>query len=530
MTEAAAGGGAADPAGRRNESFCARLRGLGGTRAGLILAFGSGALAALALPPLYILPVLFLAVPMLVWLIGGTPGPARAGFSGFAFGFGHHLVGLYWISHALLIDPWRHGWLIPLFVGGLAVILALFIGLAAAAARWLAGRRSFAILLSLAAFWVVGEWLRSWVFTGFSWNLLGSAWLFSDRILQVAALTGTWGLSLLALLVFGGLAVAADAVADRRIRLLALPICFAIVAFCFLYGSDRLASAGSEMVEGARLRLVQPNIPQSTKWSADLARDHLLKLMRMSLGGDGAGTVTHVIWPETAVPFALERHPGLADALARAVPPGGLLITGIPRVTQSAGDEAWHNGMVALDSSGMVRASFDKFHLVPFGEYVPVRWIPGVNRIAPGESDFTPGPGPVTVDLPGLPPVSPLICYEVIFPGAVTNPDRRPEWLLNLTNDAWFGLSTGPYQHFASARLRAVEEGLPMVRVANTGISGVVDPYGRVLAELELGSEGVIDTSLPRALTPTPYARFGDGVAGFLSLLLLAIGFAGRRL
>ncbi len=530
MSDAAARGDAADPARRREGSLCARIRRAGGTRVGLVLALGSGALAALALPPFYMVPVLFLAVPTLVWLVGGAPGPAWAGVIGFAFGLGHHLVGLYWISHALLIDPWRHGWLIPLFVGGLAAILALFIGLAAAAARRLAGRRSFSILLALAAFWIFGEWLRSWVFTGFSWNLLGSAWLFSDRIVQVAGLTGSWGLSVLTLLVCGAPAVAADAAADRRVRLLALPLCIALLSSAFLYGSERLDSARAETVEGVRLRLVQPNISQSAKWNADLAASHLLKLLRMSLGGDAAGAITHVIWPETAVPFALERNLGLAEALAQAVPPGGLLITGIPRVTQGADGEAWHNGMVALDSSGTVRASFDKFHLVPFGEYVPVRWIPGVDRIAPGERDFTPGPGPTTVDLPGLPPVSPLICYEVIFPGAVTEPHKRPQWLLNLTNDAWFGVSTGPHQHFASARLRAVEEGLPMVRVANTGISGVIDPYGRVLAELALGTEGVIDTALPRSLAPTPYARFGEAPAGFLFIVLLAVGFAARRL
>ena len=196
---------------------------------------------------------------------------------------------------------------------------------------------------------------------------------------------------------------------------------------------------------------------------------------------------------------------------------------GIPRVTRGSKGDEWHNSMVALDSEGTVRGSFDKFHLVPFGEYVPIRWLPGIDRIAPGESDFSPGPGPQTLNLPGLPPVSPLICYEIIFPGAVTEPGRRPGWLLNLTNDAWFGLSTGPYQHFASARLRAVEEGLPLIRVANTGISGIVDPYGRVLAQVPLEAEGVIDMGLPNALPPTPYARFRNAISAAL-VLMLAVG------
>ena len=296
------------------------------------------------------------------------------------------------------------------------------------------------------------------------------------------------------------------------------------------YGAERLAGSTSASVEGVVLRLVQPNIPQTLKWDSSLAESHLLKQMRMSASGDSARRITHVIWPETAVPFALERSPGLAAALAPAVPRGGLLITGILRVTQGADGPSWHNSMVALDGSGTVRASFDKFHLVPFGEYVPIRWIPGVSRIAPGETDFTPGPGPATVELPGLPPVSPLICYEVIFPGAVVEPGTRPAWLLNLTNDAWFGLSTGPHQHFASARLRAVEEGLPLVRVANSGISGVIDPYGRVLAKLDLGREGVLDAALPRALPPTPYARLGNAVAGIIMLLVLALALTARRI
>jgi apolipoprotein N-acyltransferase len=529
MSEAAARREIARPGSARGGGPAARLGALAATRSGLAIAFGCGAVATFALPPFHVLPLLLLSIPVLLLLVGAAAGPARAGLIGFLFGLGHHMVGLYWISHSLLIDPWRHGWLIPLFVGGLAAILAVFIAAACAAARLVSNRTS-ALLLALASFWVFGEWLRGWVFTGFPWNLLGSAWLLSEPMAQLAAVTGTWGLSLLTLLAAGSLAVAVDAAADRRVRLAALPLALLLVGGAFLYGSERLAGASSATVEGVRLRVVQPNIPQTLKWDAGLAEGHLLKQMRMSVAGDGAQPVTHVIWPETAVPFTLERNPALAHALARIVPPAGLLITGIPRVTRAEGGEAWHNSMIALDASGKVRASFDKFHLVPFGEYVPIRWIPGVDRIAPGESDFTPGPGPQTVELPGLPPVSPLICYEVIFPGAVTQPGKRPEWLLNLTNDAWFGLSTGPHQHFASARLRTIEEGLPMIRAANTGISGVIDAYGRVQARLDLGVEGVIDTALPRALPPTLYARFGDAVAGLLILALLALALAFRRL
>ena len=510
--------------------LAARIRRYADTRAGLAVALGSGALAALALPPLYLLPLLLISFPLLVWLMAGASGPLRASVIGFAFGLGHHIVGLYWISHSLLIDPWRHGWLIPLFVGGLAAILAIFIGLAAAAARALAGRKPLPLLLAFAAFWTAGEWLRGWVFTGFPWNLLGSVWLWSDPMVQLASVTGTWGLSLLTVLAMSSPAIMGDAAAARWQRISAVPVALLLLGANVFFGSERLAGSAPASVDNVLLRLVQPNIPQTLKWDASLAEDHVLKLIRMSTAGDASHKITDVIWPETAVPFSLERNPGLAQALTAAVPAGGLLITGIPRVSQTNAGPAWHNGMVALDGTGAVRASFDKFHLVPFGEYVPIRWIPGVDRIAPGETDFSPGPGPRTLELPGLPPVSPLICYEVIFPGSVVDTAMRPAWLLNLTNDAWFGLSTGPHQHFASARLRAIEEGLPLIRVANTGISGVVDPYGRVLAKLELGREGVIDSPLPRALPPTPYARFGDRIAGSIILMVLVFALAARRI
>jgi apolipoprotein N-acyltransferase len=528
MTEALARQRAA--AAGQKIGLAARIRRYADTRSGLAIALGSGALAAFALPPFYLVPLLLISLPILFWLLAGASGPMRAGLIGFAFGMGHHIVGLYWISHSLLIDPWRHGWLIPLFVGGLAAILAVFIALAAAAARALAGHKVVPLLLAFAGLWTFGEWLRGWVFTGFPWNLLGSVWLWSDPMVQLASVTGTWGLSLFTLLVLGSPAVAGDATAPRLQRLAALPLALLLLGANFFFGTERLAAGVAGSVDNVLLRLVQPNIPQTLKWDASLAEDHVLKLIRMSVAGDASHKITDVIWPETAVPFSLERNPGLAQALAAAVPPGGLLITGIPRVSQTSSGPAWHNSMVALDGTGVVRASFDKFHLVPFGEYVPIRWIPGVDRIAPGETDFTAGPGPTTLELPGLPPVSPLICYEVIFPGAVVDAAARPAWLLNITNDAWFGLSTGPHQHFASARLRAVEEGLPLVRVANTGISGVVDPYGRVLARLELGREGVIDTTLPRALSPTPYARFGDWIAGGMILLVLVFAIAARRI
>jgi apolipoprotein N-acyltransferase len=244
----------------------------------------------------------------------------------------------------------------------------------------------------------------------------------------------------------------------------------------------------------------------------------------------GLDKVSAVLWPETAIPYPLERNPQLRQWLGQAVAPGALLITGALRGEPATGDwEHLYNSAEVLDHDGNLLASYDKFHLVPMGEYVPLRDIfPFINKITPGNIDFTEGPGPRTLVLPGLPPVGPLICYEIIFPGRIVDEAHRPQWLLNLTNDGWFGTSSGPYQHFTTARLRAVEEGLPIVRAANTGISGLIDPYGRVLTQIDLGKSAVRDVPLPRALEPPPlFARFGDWtllvqllIAGALAWLL----------
>jgi apolipoprotein N-acyltransferase len=282
-----------------------------------------------------------------------------------------------------------------------------------------------------------------------------------------------------------------------------------------------------------RLRIVQANIPQRQKWIPELRAGHLQRqraMSRQSSPNSSARPPTHVIWPETAAPFFLSDNDAARGAAAVAAPSGGALITGAPR----RGDGNFWNAAHVITGDGRIVASYDKAHLVPFGEYVPLRGILPLDKVVPGQGDFSAGAGRQTLAVPGLPPVSPLICYEAIFPGAVARRDARPGWLLNLTNDAWFGTFAGPQQHFAIAATRAVEEGLPLVRAANTGISAVVDPYGRPVAMLGLGVEGVIDSGLPRALpTLTPYARSGNvvpaGLLGLIALLVVALRVCGRR-
>jgi apolipoprotein N-acyltransferase len=278
------------------------------------------------------------------------------------------------------------------------------------------------------------------------------------------------------------------------------------------------------MVDDVRLRLVQPNIPQALKWKQDLRYSHLLKLIELSRA-EGQRPPTHVIWAETAVPYLLDRDPQARLAVAKAAPPGGLVITGAVR-TSPEGERPYQvwNSLMALDEDGVIRAVFDKFHLVPFGEYMPMKSFLPLKKITEGSTDFSPGPGPLTIDLKGLPPVGPLICYEVIFPHEVTDPGLRPAWLLNLTNDSWYGYSTGPFQHFAAARMRAVEEGLPLVRVANGGISGIVGPYGEVVASLALDTDGIVDGPLPKPLSnPTLYSKLGNGPWAVTLIILLIV-------
>ena len=508
------------------------IRALAGWRRAA-LAVLLGALATAALPPLHLVPLIVPAFVGLVWLIEGADGPRpirRAFVDGWWFGVGHFATGLYWISHALLVDPVRFGWMIPFALFGLSAGLAVFPGLAALAVRFIR-LRGLAAILVLAAAWGAVEWVRGHVLTGFPWNLIGTVWTETETVMQGAALVGLYGLGVLTVLVAA--LPATLGLKEHFLHRWAGPFAALILlGGLWGFGAVRLAGAEPGTVAGVRLRLVQPNIPQNLKWDSGLRERHVRHTMALTRTAGFEGR-THVVWPESAVPFALANSPALRQALATVVPRGGLLITGAPRVAEGDGPVEIWNSLHAIDDTGTIVGTYDKAHLVPFGEYVPLRGVLGalgLEKITPGPIDFSAGPGPQTLALPGLPAASPLICYEVIFPGHVVAADARPGWLLNVTNDAWFGISSGPYQHFASSRFRTVEEGLPLVRAANNGISAVVDAYGRVQAQLGLGRTGILDADLPKAIAPPLYARLGDVVPAALALFLLALAAVVRRL
>jgi apolipoprotein N-acyltransferase len=295
-----------------------------------------------------------------------------------------------------------------------------------------------------------------------------------------------------------------------------------LIAVPASWGAARLADGHPSDVPGVTLRLVQPSIPEEMKNDPAQMLANFRRLFALSTSG-GSGDLTAILWPEAAAPPFLERDAGARSALAQAAPSSGYVITGAVRTdpAPAAPVHVW-NSLIAIDHDGAIRATYDKAHLVPFGEYVPFRSVLPMQKITPGGIDFSAGPGPRTITLPGLPPFSPLICYEAIFPDAVIDPTNRPAWLLNVTNDAWYGVSSGPFQHLAIARTRAIEEGLPLARVANNGISAVFDPYGRVLGRLDLDAVGVLDEKLPDALPPTAYSRFGD-TPFFVALLFIVV-------
>ncbi len=486
-----------------------------------------GAITALALPPF---PFVFL--PCLLGFAGWLhllidASSRRAAFLlGWWFGLGYFVVGLYWIAIAFFTDVEKFGALAIPAVLLLCATLAVFPALAGLAFRLTGLRHPAAAAIALALLWIGAEWLRAQFLWGFPWNLIGYAWINALPISQLAAWTGIYGLSLIAVL--SGALFATTLGLEGKARWSGPAAAGLMIAAIFALGSWRLAGEDPGVQANVRLRLVQGNIPQAYKWDPDLRaasfRRYLdLSASRPAVSSDAA--VTHIIWPESASPYLLDRDEAARRLIGQVTPAGGALITGANRFDLTSEPRRAWNSLVALDDQGAILASYDKRRLVPFGEFLPWRRVLsriGLKKITDGTIDFQPGSGERTLDLEGLPPFSPLICYEVIFSGDVASPDHRPDWLLNITNDAWFGRSSGPYQHFAMARMRAIEEGLPLVRSANTGISAVVDAFGRVRGELGLGQTGVLDAALPAPLAkPTFFAEKG----AVLFLLMVAFGF-----
>ena len=503
-----------------------RLVGYLESRAGwraLAVAFGLGALSSLAMPPVFAVPVLLVSIPGLMLLLGRAGSWKRAAAIGWAFGWGMHVTGLYWITHSILTEAERLWWLVPLAVP----LLALFMGLYTVIPAVLAWKASpgWPRALVLSGGWLLAEFVRGWAFTGFPWNLLGTAWAFSALSAQSAAWIGAQGLSLLTVL------LACTPLLGRRAMAGGLALLAGLAAF----GAARLSTPEPDPLP-VTLILVQGNVAQEAKWREETRIPIFRRYLELSQEGiksalrERSGTRPVVVWPETASPFLLADDAEARRVAATALPPDGLLLAGTVRAEWGPDRRPakLFNSLVALGPDGVIAATYDKAHLVPFGEYMPLAGLLPI-RVIRGGVDFGSGPGPVALRLPGLPPAGPLICYEVIFPGDIVG-SERPGWLLNITNDAWFGVSAGPHQHLAAARMRAVEEGLPLARAAQTGISAAFDSHGREVARLGLSETGYVLAPLPAAGSPTPFARFGRLIPALLGALFLVAGLLGTKL
>ena len=542
-----------------------RVASLRGWRADLA-ALGFGALAAAALPPVCAIPVLLVATPGLLALIDGASGPATAARRGWWFGFGHHLVGLYWVTEAIMIEAARFWWLVPLAVPGLSALLAVFIGAPAGVARL--ARRGWPRVFALAGGWVLADQARQFIGTGFPWNPWGSVWampgLAGDVMMQPAAWIGVPGLTFLTVLLSalpslgwrwrtaGAVVLTAWMTAGIIRSQTPLPPPPGVASAGLPTDGIRAPGVGAPgrpapglgapgpgahglgapglgapslgasaiPTAGIKVVLVQGDIAEGQKWSRALAEhifDRYLRLTREGVAQAGRGPVV-VVWPETASPYLLQTDVAAREAIAEASGHQPALV-GAVRFDR---DNRPRNSLFVVLPDGTVGAVYDKWHLVPFGEYQP-SWFPLPIQVVPG-GGFQFGPGPRTLHVPGLPAVGPMICYEAIFPGQVVDEADRPSWMVNVTNDAWFGNSTGPRQHLAAARLRAVEEGLPLMRAANTGISAAFDPRGHELARLGMNRSGVLVVDLPPALPAPLFARFGLLVPDLIGVFALGLG------
>lgn len=495
--------------------MCDSIKKLAGWRRNFF-AFALGICATLTLAPFYFFPLIIPAYGGLFILVQSAETRKRVFADGWWWGWGFYITGLYWFCIALLTDPEKFAWAIPFCLFGLNAIIAIY----PAVASWLfylfisnqqptTSNRLLPVAhcLAFSFIWLAVEYARGHLFSGFPWNLAGYSFAFSDASLQSASIFGAYGLTFFAVLLGASIAL----IRTNRIFVLSI---WGVFAGFTIWGNTRLHNAVEGEATGAVLRLVQADILQPHKWDPKLQQQNLDAYINLTKG-PGLEKVTHVIWPETAVPFVLRSDTSISYLLGSILPKGAALITGTLRSEGEGKERQYYNSVVMINDGGYIVGNYDKHALVPFGEFLPLRFlIPKSIKLPVGDKDFSVGSGAKTLKWQGLPPVSVLVCYEGIFPEYAVDSKKRPEWLLNVTNDAWFGMSTGPYQHFAMARMRSVEQGLPMVRVGNTGITAYMDEFGRIRQQMGLEKKGILDVTLHRStLDGTVYTQYGHKIA-----------------
>ncbi|HAT86621.1 apolipoprotein N-acyltransferase [Cohaesibacter gelatinilyticus] len=508
------------------------------------LAFLLGVIASFAQPPYGWFGLLWFCLPILVALLdsaslghNGRAVAKRMFATGWMFAFGFFLLTFYWLGAAFLVEAEKFAWAMPLAILVLPAGLAIFWA-AAMAALALVWSDHWTRVIWFALSLSIMEWIRGFVFTGLPWGGFGFSLASNDLTMQALSLTGPDLLTLWALLLFTlpVIWIAQEHVSRKALGYTVL--ISAILAVQILYGFMRLQNEGSKPLqsEGQILRLVQPNIPQSEKWKLENRSwifNRLVAMTSQTSEQAPADEVDLVIWPESAIPFYLMEQPAALAAIAQALPGQSQLMTGALRREQSTkGEENVFNSIYWLGADGAVRGAYDKTHLVPFGEYLPMQSVLeaiGLEQLTRLKGGFTPGRNRNLLGTDKFGSVLPLICYEIAFAGEVASYVARPDWILTVTNDAWFGPSIGPYQHLFMARMRAVELGLPVVRVANTGISAIIDFKGQVIAQIPLEQTGILQMKLPDDRAKTLFSIVGNGLFSAIWLFLLIILIFLRR-
>ncbi len=491
--------------------------------------------------------VLFLTFPVLVWLLDGCAVSNSRGIrrlvpgfaTGWWFGFGFFLLGLWWIGNALLVEAALFAWALPLAIVVLPAVLALFWGVATALAR-MVWSDDWRRLFALAAMFGAAEWLRGHMLTGFPWNTIGYAALFEPTTMQVASVVGLYGVSTLAVLAFsvGGL-FAPQSAGARGSRVVMLIVIMMLIAGQVGFGIWRLSFSDRRTVDGISLRLMQPGIDQADKFDPEFT-DTLVQTY-LALSGSassqakpGLAGTTHLLWPESAFPFLITQRPDILSAIAEMLPQGTSLITGAARSEIRNRDRrVFYNSVLVINDRGEIVAGSDKVHLVPFGEYLPLQDIAesmGIRQLTRLAGGFTAGASRATLNTGTGPDFLPLICYEIIFPGEIEDGQQSAAgWYVNVTNDAWYGNTPGPYQHLRQAQVRAVEQARPVARVANNGISAIIDANGRILERIPYGDSGIIDAKLPVSAGDTAYRRYGDMPFAVFTAMFLVLAVIRRR-
>jgi apolipoprotein N-acyltransferase len=503
-------------------------------RYNLLLKFLIGLGLALGLPPVSQLWLSFFCLSLLIVVESASVlvAPRKAFWNGFAVGLGYFCFALHWIGFAFLVDAKSDLWMMPFAVGGLASVMAVYWGIAFSATEWLA-LRGFAKWLVLPSLLGLAEMLRGYLFTGFPWAAPGLIADGMGGVLQLASLVGMTGLTVL-LLVWGVLPGVIVLTWRKPWPGILLPVLLLLtLPACWWWGELRLSSHPTEFGNSPLIRLVQPNIAQSDKWRDDHAIRIFDDLNALTAAPSNTGELPKVIiWPESSVPFLLDENREALQRIAVNLEDGQTLLTGAVRRQTTAGGDAYFTSILNIDHLGAVTDTYDKWRLVPGGEYLPLAWVLeplGFRKVVSLPESFSAGAGPRIMDVAGAGPAVMLICYEAIFPNNLVPAVGRARWIVNVTNDGWFGRSIGPYQHLAQVRMRAVEQGLPVARAANTGISALIDPVGRIVVQSELETQLFIDAKLPEGLEPTLYSRAGIVPSLLMVLFLFAIAAVRRK-